>query len=41
MSTETKERQRLMTGADYKPVSEPRGQSFKILDIRVEASFTV
>ena len=27
---ETKERQRLMIGADYKPVSEPRGQSFKM-----------
>ena len=27
---ETKERQRLMTGADYKPVSEPRGQLFKM-----------
>ena len=30
-----------MIGADYKPVSEPKGSQSRFLDVRGEASFAV
>ena len=38
---ETKEKQTLMIGAGYKPVSEPRDSQSRFLGVRIKATIAV